>query len=124
MHGIIQISGDFNVTRHLVTSTPVRADDVTMLSERLAGLDGFVAVRVRAGARRLRVRYDASRTGFDAIADELKAAGYALAEDGCSRLRWMWCRFRDANVRRNAGTSNGACCSSPTDVYAGRHRKR
>jgi len=119
-----KLDSNFVVTRWLRAAAPLDEAQASRAIEAIVGLGGVAAV-VAAGRRRnrLRVTYDASRVGFDALRKALQGAGVNPAPGSWSRLRSAWFTYLDTNAQANAGASGGSCCSNPSDVYASRKHK-
>jgi len=112
--------GDFSVHRSLVLPG-MADDDVPRIQACLNELPGMQQVVFDVGRRKIALTYDASRLGFWSIEQALTDAGWLLADDRWSRLRYAWYRYLDENARANA-EAKGACCSNPSDIYAKRHK--
>lgn len=78
----------------------------------LAQLDGVLQVTVEDGAE-LSIRYDAGRIGYGEIESALDKAGLRRRRTWGWRLRGIWYRYVDDNIRANARARGGACCSRP-----------
>ncbi len=80
--------------------------------EQVGRLDGVLHAE-RHGAARLRLRYDAARIAYGEIERALDAAGLRRRATLWWRVRAAWYRYLDENIKANAGTRGGACCSRP-----------
>ena len=119
-----KLDSNFVVTRWLRAAAPLDEAQAQRAIEAIVELDGVGAVVAPGGRHnRLRVTYDASRIGFDALRKVLQDAGVNPASGPWSRLRSAWFNYLDTNAQANAGSTGGNCCSNPSDVYASRKHK-
>jgi copper chaperone CopZ len=116
------LSRAFTVTRRFRISTPAAPEQADSIAASLLEVDGIDKVRIRTGAIRVRVTYDASRIDFGQIEQLLVDWGYPPPGHWWHRAKRAWYCFLDENARDNARSSPGHCCSKPTDVYASRKR--
>jgi allophanate hydrolase subunit 1 len=106
-------SGDWAVTRRVLTARPLEAELLTALAQLDAQQTGVLAVEGRPGARQLKVRYDATRTDYRSVCQRLEALGAAPRNSRWQRLLVGWNSWLDGNLRENAAAPEGACCNKP-----------
>lgn len=82
------------------------------LTERLAHMAGVNRVDIGATSS-LKVDYDAALIGYGEIEAAVDAAGLVRRKTLAWRLRGAWYRYLDENIRANARSRGGACCSRP-----------
>lgn len=109
----------FVATRRIRVQAFVGEDAIR---SQLEAVPGVVAAHVDRRGRGLRVRYDMREVAFGQIEAALTHAGSPPANAWFDRLKAWWFRYLDRNAQANA-RSRGACCSSPGDIYAGRHKR-
>jgi hypothetical protein len=104
------------LTAHLPLAQELDEGPASALNHALSELDGVVACDLDRRHTHLRVRYDVTRTGLDAILQVLDRFGLAPAPGLATRLRFGLCRFREQNARDNARAPTPACCNRPPEV--------
>lgn len=108
-----ETSGDWQVTRRVPTAQPVSDALIRQLSELCDAEDGVRAVQGRDGARRLRVRYDASRTNYRRVQQWLSEQGVATRQGRWPRWLAAWYGMQDDNLRETSQLPEAACCNRP-----------
>jgi copper chaperone len=88
----------------------------------LGALDGVLDITTNLRRKKVKITYDASIVGFDALAQAFARSGYPLENDLWSRFRYALFRFTDGNAFDNAKTPASPCCSNPKGIYAKRHK--
>jgi hypothetical protein len=104
------------LTAHLPLGQGLDGEPASALSHALSELDGVVACDLDHRRTHLRVRYDVTLTGLDAILQVLDRFGLAPAPGLGGRLRFGLYRFREQNMRANARAPTPACCNHPPEV--------
>ena len=103
-------------TAHLPLARELDEEPASALNHALSQLDGVVACDLDRRHTHLRVRYDVTRTGLDAILQVLDRSGVAPAPGLATRLRLGLYRFREQNARDNARAPAPACCTQPPEA--------
>lgn len=66
---------------------------------------------------RLRINYDASLIGISDIESLLDELGIERDTSLWWRIKAGWYSYVDENIKTNACSSNGVCCTRPPSVY-------
>lgn len=103
------------VTRTLSLARPASPDTITRMSE----AEGVLAVRT-SDERKLRITYDAARTGMAALERWAVTIGLLPSDGFLARMSGAWGAFQDENLRNQAHIVHH-CCSAPPDETASRH---
>lgn len=86
---------------------------LTVLAQQLSHMVGVNGVAIGAKSR-LKVDYDAALVGYGEIEATVDEAGLVRRKTLAWRLRGVWYRYLDQNIRANARSrGGGACCSRP-----------
>jgi len=111
-----EVEATRTLTIHLPLSRPLEAEPASALIAALAALDGVVACELDRPRTGLRIRYEVTRTGLDAILQVLDRFGVASAPGLTQRMRLGLYRYREENARDNARTPAPACCNRPPEA--------
>ena len=103
------------LTAHLPLAQGFDEERALALNDALSELDGVVACDLDRRHTHVRVRYDVTRTGLDAILQVLHRFGHVPAPGLATRMRLGLYRFREQNARDNARAPAPACCTQPPD---------
>jgi hypothetical protein len=106
-------SGDWEVTRRVLTVRPLETELLTRLGQLDAQQTGIKSVDGHPGARQLKVRYDATRTDYSNVCQRIEELGAAPRNSRWQRLLAGWYGWLDGNLRENAAAPEGACCNKP-----------
>ena len=85
-------------------------------------LSGINSLKFDIAKKKLYVEYDASKLGYNNLKKQLAEIGYPVSNNFWSNIRGALYQYQDENIRGNATSGDGACCSNPTDIYAKRRR--
>jgi copper chaperone CopZ len=105
--------GAWEVRRSIAVPSLTEAGDAARVESQLGELGGVCAVAADATRHRIKLRYDASRTDYQAVAAALKRAGFPPSDDWWSRLKGNWFQFTDTNAHDNASEPPPSCCNKP-----------
>jgi hypothetical protein len=108
--------GAFQVKR-TIPVLDAQTEKLQQLANTLQAIEAIAEVRVNDG--QLRLRYDASSVNFRDIERLLDEAGVRRPVSLWWRCRFALYRFLDTNVRSNALSRGGACCSRPPSPWRG-----
>ncbi len=112
----------YMVARVFRTAASIVPEQAEHIAQSLLEAAGVVEVHVGPGFSRVQVTYDVSRIDFSRIEHILTDCGFPPPGNWRQRVRRAWYGFVDENVRDNAPSSSGNCCSQPTNIYASRKR--
>ena len=83
------------------------------LEDLLRALPAIQQVKAEWQRHRIVIRYDPTRTAYEAIIQTLQNTQFAPSDTAWSRLKLKWFRFIDSNARDNAHAPPPACCNKP-----------
>ena len=112
-----EIPSDRTLSTHLRLAHRLGPKEAGTLEEALAEIEGLKEWTLDPARGRLRVRYDVTRTGLEAILGQLQVLGLAPKAGLGQRLRQGWTLFREQNARDNARAPAPACCNHPPRVH-------
>ena len=109
----MKLGGPWEVRRRFKlagASAPVQGKKVEHM---LTQIPGVLGVSPDLTRNVVQVRYETTKTDYEAIRDALAASGFAPPGDRWAQWRARWWQYLDLTSRDNAGIKPSPCCNKP-----------
>ncbi|QYZ67438.1 MAG: hypothetical protein OI74_13620 [Gammaproteobacteria bacterium (ex Lamellibrachia satsuma)] len=105
--------GTWEVRHRIKIPALVHAADAMVVERAVSALPGVCKVATDVEKHQVIVRYDATQSAYQVIADVLENTGFPPLDSWWSRFKGNWFQFSDTNARDNANAPPPACCNKP-----------